>query len=189
EPWAIFKRMGILIVAAIELHAPDGTDIVGLLHRCHKLVGVGGPCSLDGVCDYVNIVVGGIAVVGRRNAVALDVGFGKRDCLRGECDAGRCRGSGYDALGRSVSILPEGTRRRLRTLASHRNGHLLVMPLHGRLYADMTDAGGDDIGMFSLDLAVDWRKIARIWVETDVVKNLESGFRQAFQIARVQRDG
>jgi hypothetical protein len=49
--------------------------------------------------------------------------------------------------GCAVGVFPEGTGGGLRAYSNHRDRHLLVMPLHGRLHADMADAGDDHVGM------------------------------------------
>ena len=66
---------------------------------------------------------------------------------------------------------------------------MLVVPLHRRLHADMADAGDDHVGVRVLDLMEDRREIGGIGIEADVVEHLEAGFRQAFEVALVERLG
>ena len=57
--------MGELIVLAVELDAADGAFPVGLFQRIDQLVGIGRPGALDRVGDVIDLVIGGVAGIGR----------------------------------------------------------------------------------------------------------------------------
>ena len=60
--------MGELVVLAVELDAADGADPVGLFQRLDQLVGIGRAGALDRVGDVVDLVIGGVAGIGREVA-------------------------------------------------------------------------------------------------------------------------
>src|ERR1700753_651381 len=68
---AVFQAMGEVIVLAVELDAADGPFPIGLFQRVHHLVGIGRAGPLDGVGDVINLVIGGVAGIGRVVGVLL----------------------------------------------------------------------------------------------------------------------
>src|ERR1700729_1984580 len=63
------------------------------------------------------------------------------------------------------------------------------MPLHRRLHADVADAGDNHGGMRVLDLMEERREIGGVRIEANMVEYLQASFRQAFEIAGVERRG
>ena len=64
-----------------------------------------------------------------------------------------------------------------------------MQSLHRRLHADMADAGDDDVRMRVFDLMEERGKISGVWIEANMIEHLQPGFRQAFEIAGVERRG
>ena len=68
RPLPYFDRMGELVFLAVELDAADGADPVGLLQRIDQLVGIGRAGALDRVGDIIDLVIRGVAGIGREIA-------------------------------------------------------------------------------------------------------------------------
>jgi hypothetical protein len=186
----VFHGVGELVVAAIELDAADAADVIGGFQRRDEFVGIGRAAgALDRLGDDIDHVVGRIADIGWRDAVLLHVGLGEWDRHRGERDVGGGSRSGNHAFGRAVGIFPEGAGGGLRALTDHRHRHLLVVPLHRRLHADMADAGHDHVRVLVLDLMEDRREVVGVRVEADMVQHLQSRFGEAFEIAFIEWRG
>ena len=165
----------------------DRADVVGLLHRVDELVAVEASGALDRVGDHVDIVVSGVPAIGRHVAELLGERVDERQRLGSDRDAGTRHALVDHALGRAVGVLPEGGVGRLRRDAEHRDRHLLALPLHGRLGADMRDAGDDHVRLLALDLVEDRGEIGRVRREADVVENFQPDLRQAGLVAGVER--
>ena len=74
---AVFDRMGERVILAVELDAADGAFPVGLFQRIDQLVGIGRSAALDRVGDVIDLVIGGVAGIGRIVAELLFKTFGK----------------------------------------------------------------------------------------------------------------
>src|SRR5580698_5120867 len=105
---AVLDRMGELVVLAVKLDAADGADPVGRLQRRHQLVGIGRAAALDGVGDVIDLVIGGIAGIGREVAVLRLEALRERQALFGDRDI-RARDALIEhAFGRAVGVGAEG---------------------------------------------------------------------------------
>ena len=186
---ADLERVRVGGVPAFELDPADRADVVGLFQRLDQLVGIGRAGSLDRVGDVIDLVVSGVAAIGREIAVAFLEGGDEWQRLRRHGDIGSGEGLVQHAFDRAVGVVPEAGIARLRGNAEHRDRHLLLFPLHCRLHADMGNAGDDHIGLFALDLIEDRREIRRIGGDADVVEDLEPDIRQAFQVFGIERRG
>src|SRR6476646_5464439 len=68
---AVLDRMGERVVLAVELDASDGAFPVGLLQRIDHLIGLDRAGTLHRIRDVIDLVIGGVARIGRIVAEAL----------------------------------------------------------------------------------------------------------------------
>src|SRR5205085_12004172 len=79
---AVFEAVGELLFLAEELDAADRALPIGLLRRRDELVGIGRAGTLDRVGDVVDLVIRGVAGIGREVAVLFVEGIGERHRFR-----------------------------------------------------------------------------------------------------------
>src|SRR6202040_2523401 len=75
---AVFHGMRVLAVAAVELHATDGADIVGFFEGDDQFFAVGGTGALDGLRQYMQRIEGGERSMVGCGAEAFDVSVNER---------------------------------------------------------------------------------------------------------------
>src|SRR5580692_2296582 len=149
---AVFDRVGERIVLAVELGAADGAYPVGPFQRIDHLVRIGRPRAFHGVGDEVDFVIRGIAGIGRIIAELRLETVGEWHRLRRYRDVGPGDTLIEHAVRGVIGVLAEGFIGRLRGDAEHRNRNLLILPLHGRLHADMRNAGDDHVRLCAFNL-------------------------------------
>src|SRR4029077_1588518 len=130
KAFAVFERMGELIVLAVELDAADGADPVGLFQRIDQLVGFGRARALHGIRDVINFVISGVAAIGGVVTEFCLEGLGERHALFRHRNVRSGDTLIEHAFGSLVGVLAEGGVGRLRRDAEHRDRNLLVLPLH-----------------------------------------------------------
>ena len=186
---AVFDRVGERIFLAVKLDAADGAFPVGLLQRVDELVRLRRSRALHGVGDVIDLIIGGIAGIGGEVTELRLEAVGEGDRLRRHRDARTGNALIEHPVRRVIGVLSEGRVGRLRADAEHRDRHLLVLPLHGRLHADMGNTGDHHIRLGGLDLVEDRREVGGIRREADVIEHLQPDLGQAFLVSDVERFG
>ena len=174
-------------VLALEFDATDGADIIGFLQRIDQLVRIGRAGALERVGEVIDLVIGGVAAIGRIIAVALVERRDERQRLRRHRDARPGKGLIQHAFDAAIGIVPEAGIGGLRGHAEHRNRHFLLLPLHRGLDANVGNAGDDHVRLLALDLVEDRREIGGVGRHPDVIDDFDADIGQAFQIFLVER--
>ena len=106
QPGSVFHRVGELVVAAVELDAAHGSEVVGRFERGHELIQISRTASaLDRFSYDMDHVIGRVADIGRRDAVLLDVGLSERNGGGRQSDIRRgCRGGDDSSAAPLVSF-------------------------------------------------------------------------------------